>query len=318
MNKLIKSTDQNISRAAKIIQSGGLVVFPTETVYGLGENVFNENAVIKIFNAKQRPRFDPLIVHIAEKKQLNDICYYNNKQITKLINAFWPGPLTIIFPKKKSIPDIVTAGLQTVAVRMPAHPVAKKLIKQSKCPIAAPSANKFSYITPTSAQTVYEQLSGKVDLILDDGQSNIGIESTVISLIDKPVILRPGGLDKEKIEKIIGEIGIDKINSKLKSPGQLKKHYAPDTKIEFLLKNTKINKNKKNGLIVFSNLPENRTLFSHIEVLSPSGDLNEAARNLFSILYKLDKMKLAKIYVEKVPEKDIGIAIMDRLKKAVN
>ncbi len=321
MKKLVKITDEAISRAAEIIRSGKLVVFPTETVYGLGANAFDPEAVIRIFEAKERPKFDPLIVHIADESQLNDICMDINDTAKKLIKNFWPGPLTIIFKKKKIIPDIVTSGLPTVAIRMPSHAVARELIKKAGCAIAAPSANKFSYITPTTAKTVFEQISDKVDMILDDGRSDIGIESTIISVIEEPVILRPGGLEIEKIEKVIGKIKSGKSKGKIEAPGQMKKHYAPDTKMEFFTSGTVLPENKKLGLITFKNLPENKERlesFESIEILSPKGNLHEAARSLFSVLYKLDKMKLDKIYVEKVPEKGIGIAIMDRLKKAVS
>ncbi len=320
MKKLVKITDETITRAAEMIRSGKLVVFPTETVYGLGADALNPEAVIKIFEAKERPKFDPLIVHIADESQLNDLCRDINDTAKKLIKNFWPGPLTIILKKKEIIPDIVTSGLPTVAIRMSSHAVARELIKKSKCPIAAPSANKFSYITPTTAKTVFEQISNKVDMILDDGRSDIGIESTIISVTEEPVILRPGGLAIEEIEKLIGKIKSAKSKGKIEAPGQMKKHYAPNTEMEFFTSETVLPENKNLGLIAFKSLPENKDRFESfesIEILSPKGDLHEAARNLFSVMYKLDKQKLDKIYVEKVPEKGIGIAIMDRLKKAV-
>lgn len=316
MKKLVKANSSNILRAAKIIRSGGLVAFPTETVYGLGANALDPKAVARIFEVKQRPKFNPLIVHIAEKSQLNILCSNINKTALKLIENFWPGPLTLVLKKKNIIPHIVTSGLETVAVRMPSHPVALELINKANCPIAAPSANKFSYITPTTAKAVFEQLNDKVNIILDDGKTHIGIESTVISVTDEPIILRPGGLAKEKIEKIIGKVKLSRSNDKIKSPGQLKKHYAPKTKMEFITGKTKLSENKNLGLIAFKNPVKNQDKFKKIEILSDEGDLLEAAGNLFSILYKLDKMQLDIIYVEKVPEKGIGIAIMDRLKKA--
>ncbi len=319
MKKLVNATKSSISRAAKIIREGGLVSFPTETVYGLGANALDQEAVIRIFEVKKRPRFDPLIVHIADKSQLHKYCKNIDKTALKLINSFWPGPLTIIFEKKKIIPDIVTSGLNTVAIRMPAHPVALDLIKRSGCAIAAPSANKFSYITPTTAKDVFNQISDKVDMILDDGSTDIGIESTIISLIGlRPHLLRPGGLPIEEIEKVIGKVELYKHSKKIESPGQMKKHYAPGTKMEFITLKTKLPEGKNLGLLAFNKLPDNKNKFKIIEILSPKGDLHEAAHNLFSALYKLDKMNLDKIYAEKVPENGIGIAIMDRLQKAVS
>ncbi len=320
MKKLVKATEKNIKLAAGIIKKGGLVAFPTETVYGLGADALNPEAVVKIFEAKKRPQFNPLIIHVADLGQLKMLCKNINKTALKLIKHFWPGPLTLILEKKNVVPDIVTSGLDTVAIRMPSHPVAISLLKKAKTPIAAPSANKFGYITPTKADMILKQLKEKVNIILDDGHTHIGVESTIISVVKKPVILRPGGLSREKIEQIIGKVKTSKVSTKIMSPGQLKKHYSPHTNMEFITNKTHFPLNKKSGLLLFKMpIPEKyKGKFKNIEILSPDGDLHEAAKNLFSLLYKLDQQNLDKIYVQKVPEKHIGIAIMDRLRKAAH
>ncbi len=318
MNKLVKATEENIDKAGKIIWSGGLVMFPTETVYGIGTNALNPEAVVGLFEAKQRPKFDPIIVHIADTNSLKDLCKNVNKTAKKLIKHFWPGPLTIIFEKRNVVPDIVTSGLDTVGIRMPSHPVALELIRKARCPIAAPSANKFGYITPTSAKNISKELINKVGIIIDGGETPIGVESTVISVIDKPIILRSGGVTREEIEKVIGKVESGKFTSKVISPGQMETHYAPVTKMEFITGKTKLPRNKRIGLIAFKEPVKNKDKFHVIKVLSPEGDLHEAAHNLFAMLYTLDKMNLDKIYAEKVPEKGIGIAIMERLRKAAH
>jgi len=316
MGKVVKASKANIRKAAKIIWSNGLVIFPTETVYGLGADALNPDAVVKIFEVKKRPKFDPIIVHIAELKSLKHLCKDVNRTARKLIKRFWPGPLTIVFKKTDVVPDIVTSGMDTVGIRMPSHPVALELIKKARCPIAAPSANEFGYITPTKAKNISKQLQKSVGLILDSGKTCIGIESTVISVIDKPIILRSGAITKEAIEEVIGPVEISKFRPRMASPGQLDKHYAPVTKMEFLTKKTRLPENKKLGLIVFKDLPQDKSKFKVIEVLSKKGDLHEAAHKLFGIMFKMDKKGMDKIYVEKVPEKGIGIAIMERLRKA--
>ncbi len=320
MSNLYKADKENIIKASRIIRSGGLVVFPTETVYGLGADALNEEAVVKIFEAKKRPSFDPLIIHIYSFDQLKKICKNISKSSLNLINKFWPGPLTIILERKKIIPDIVTSGLQTAAIRMPSHPVAIDLLKNAKTPIAAPSANRFGYITPTRADMILKQLGHKVDMILDDGKTHIGLESTIISMTDEPVILRPGGITKEQIEKIIGKVKISHTNIKIESPGQLKRHYSPGTKTLFLNKKNLSSIPENSGVLLFKGpVHKNyKKIFKNIEILSKDGNLHEAAKNLFSHLYNLDEKKLNTIYVEKVPEEGIGIAIMDRLRKATH
>lgn len=314
----VKATEENIKLASSIIKRGGLVAFPTETVYGLGANALNPYAVAKIFEVKNRPTFDPLIVHISKVEWLEKLTEKIDEKAFKLIEKFWPGPLTLILPKSQIVPDIVTAGLSTVAIRMPSHPVALALIENSETPISAPSANLFGYISPTTAEHVEKQLGDKIDLILDGGKCPIGIESTVLSLIDEePIILRPGGLPIEEIEKVIGKVKIQFRSERPLSPGQLLKHYSPKTPVKIFksFEEIKENENRNIGILLFRKLDFDIKA-KHIEILSESGDLVEAASNLFSSLHRLDEACVDIIYAQEVPEVSLGLAIMDRLRKA--
>lgn len=308
--------ENHIKKAAKIIRDGGLVAFPTETVYGLGANALNPDAVIKIFEAKQRPSFDPLIVHICDIKDIDRLSLNVDERVYKLAKRFWPGPLTIILPKKDIVPGIVTSGLSTVAIRMPAHDVALQLIDKAGCPIAAPSANKFGKLSPTKAEHVMKQLSD-VDLIIDGGKTTVGIESTVISL--SPVgfkILRPGVITEEEIEFIIPRDNSIKINDgSLVSPGLLKSHYSPIKPLFIFKDGDYYPDSKKIGYLAFqkSNLTLN---YSTVEILSEKGDLKEAAVNLFGALHRLEDSDVDMIVADPVPEVGVGVAIMDRLRKA--
>jgi len=313
-----KANKEIISEAAEIIKKGGMVAFPTETVYGLGADGLNPIAVAKIFEAKKRPSFNPLILHIAVKSSLAKYSNIRNYKIDKLINKFWPGPLTIVLPKTNLVPDIVTAGNPTVAIRMPNHPVALQLIKECGKPIAAPSANKFGHLSPTEAIHVAKYLGNKVDLILDGGKCSVGIESTIIQFVDNEFyLLRPGGLSKEEIEKEIGPIKVGNPNAvKPNSPGQLPFHYSPHTPISFI--NIELlDAKKKIGGIFFK---ENKYSFpfTSVKILSVKGDLREAAAKLFSYLHEMENEELDLILVEAIEEKGLGRAIMDRLKKATN
>ncbi len=313
----------NIKKAADIIKSGGLVAFPTETVYGLGADVFNPIAVSRIFEAKKRPFFDPLIVHIASLSSIKEITAEFGSIEQKLAEKFWPGPLTLVLPKRSIIPDIVTSGLSTVAVRMPANELARELIREAGTPIAAPSANLFGRISPTKAEHVFNQLGGNVDMIIDGGQCEIGVESTIIRIGDgRPVLLRHGGLPVEEIEKITGKVNLNipaaitDDSERVESPGQLPYHYSPVTPLVLIenIKNVKIG-NLKAGLLAFTR-PQINLPFFKMEILSETGNIREAAANLFSCLTNLDAAGLDIIYAEIVPEKGLGTAIMDRLTKA--
>jgi L-threonylcarbamoyladenylate synthase len=308
-----------IHRAAEIIRQGGVVVFPTETVYGLGADAFNPIAIARIFEIKNRPFFDPLIVHIADLNEMPRIVIDISHSAEKLIKRFWPGPLTIVFFKKEEVPDIVTAGLPTIAIRMPRHPMALQLIRESERPIAAPSANPFGYVSPTTADHVRDQLGDRVDLILDGGPCEVGLESTIISFTEKkPRLLRSGGLPLEEIESIIGRVDVSSTQEENPlSPGRLPKHYAPRTPIviEEWKENPGTYQDKKVGLLAFQ---EVKTSFPvhHAEWLSPRGDLREAAANLFAALRRLDALNLDLILAEAVPAVGLGRAIMDRLRRA--
>lgn len=314
-----EANKKNIKRAVKIIKDGGLVAFPTETVYGLGANGLDSIAVSKIFEAKQRPSFNPLILHVNSMEMFHKIADVKNKKLDQLIEKFWPGPLTIVVPKRKIVPDIVTAGNETVAIRMPDHPVALELIKDSGVPIAAPSANAFSKLSPTTALHVQRQLGKKVDLILDGGQAVVGVESTIISFKDdKFFLLRPGGLASERIEKITGKLKKKVSEIKPDSPGQLFYHYSPNIPIKFFDEELlKKHGDKKIGLLKFKK-EGNKDKSFVTKYLSKKGELHEAAANLFVKLHEFENEKVELILVDRVPEEGLGIAIMDRLIKATN
>jgi L-threonylcarbamoyladenylate synthase len=310
-----------ILKAAEIIRGGGIVAFPTETVYGLGANGYNPLAVARIFEVKRRPSFDPLILHVADPADVRKLVKEIPSNAKKLIERFWPGPVTVVLLKEESIPDIVTAGLPSIAVRMPDHPMALSLIKESKCPIAAPSANPFGYLSPTTAEHVREQLGDQVDLILDGGPCTVGVESTIVSFLDgKTRLLRPGGVSLEEIESVIGKVEISPIKEdKPSAPGMLSRHYAPRTPIvlDWSEKSLDSYKGRRIGLLAFRE-PGRSLKFNHIEVLSKKGDLREAAANLFTAIRRLDDLKLDLILAESVPEVELGRAIMDRLRRATS
>lgn len=311
---------ESIRKAGTVIRNGGLVAFPTETVYGLGADALNPIAVARIFEAKNRPTFDPLIVHLCSMADVTRLCTGIDRRATKLIKAFWPGPLTLVLPKSSAVPGIVTAGLPTVAVRMPSHPVALALIRESGTPIAAPSANMFGRLSPTSASHVAEQLGNRIDLIVDGGRCPLGIESTIVDLSgDRASIGRLGSLPVEDIEKVIGRVRITKPSAtRPRAPGQLPRHYSPETPIRLVV-STRLEREfrgkKGVGYLSFKR-PQKELPYKAVEVLSPTGDLREAAANLFACLHRLDEAGMDIILAEPVPEVGLGRAIMDRLRKA--
>ncbi|MBA3044359.1 threonylcarbamoyl-AMP synthase, partial [archaeon] len=243
--KIIKMDPKKIDRSkinisANIIKKGGTVAFPTETVYGLGANALNTKAVLKIFKAKNRPQDNPLIVHIDDRKEIYRLAESVSKKVEKLINKFWPDPLTLLLKKSKIVPYAVTGGLDTVAIRMPAHPVALALIKESETPIAAPSANLAGRPSPTAAEHVLEDLSGRIDAVIDGGKTRVGVESTILDMTGKyPTILRPGGVTAEELRKVLGVVRVHKLakaemkieNAVTLAPGMKYRHYAPKTKM---------------------------------------------------------------------------------------
>jgi len=303
----------SIDAAAKILRQGGIVAIPTETVYGLAGNAFDEKAVAKIFAIKERPFFDPLIAHIAEIEDLENLAIEIPKNAKLLAEKFWPGPLTLVLPKKEKVPNLTTGGLSTVAVRMPKKQIARDIIKLAGFPLAAPSANKFQHLSPTSAEHVLEQLSGKIDGIVNGGVCEIGVESTVVGFEnDIPVIYRPGAVTKEMIGEFLGKILSPKSDSIL-SPGMLEKHYSPNTLLCLELP-SEVPPNC--GLLAFGKLPENAAHFAKILNLSAKENLTESAANLYGMLHELDSCKLNKIYAILLPPVGIGVAINDRLTKA--
>lgn len=315
---ILEATPQAIRHAAAIIRNGGVGAFPTEMVYGLGADALNATAVAKIFAVKNRPRFDPLIVHIADFSELQKLCGAVDVRAFRLVQHFWPGPLTLVLPKSDIVPDIVTAGLATVAVRMPDHNVALELIRAAATPIAAPSANPFGYLSPTTAEHVQEQIRSKVELILDGGPCLVGVESTILDLTgEEPVLLRAGGLAVEAIEQVIGRVEIQTGNAaRPLAPGQFPRHYSPQTPLIILEdKQNKFRENERIGLLAFKP-PAKEQDFEVVEVLSLQGNLQEAAANLFTCLHRLDKAGLDVIFAEPVTEAGLGGAIMDRLRRA--
>ena len=315
--KPLPATEENIRRAAGIIKDGGIVAFPTETVYGLGADAFNPEAVARIFEAKQRPFFDPLIVHIGDIRQLDMVAASIPDMGRECARRFWPGPFTMVLPKSANVPDIVTAGLDTVGIRMPAHDIARRLIAEAGTPVAAPSANPFGYISPTSASHVARQLGDRVDMILDGGPCAVGVESTIVRLDGSGcIVLRHGGLPVEDIEDVTGTLYEKEEKGDPQAPGQLPYHYSPSTPVILVDSIEDIPRFlPTHGILAFTR-PEIDTRQAPVEVLSRDGSLREAAVRLFDCLHRLDGMGLGCIYAQKVPEEGLGRAIMDRLRKA--
>ncbi|MCS6290485.1 MAG: threonylcarbamoyl-AMP synthase [Nitrospira sp.] len=310
---------ESITLAAEVIRKGGLVAFPTETVYGLGCDALNPEAVARVFEAKQRPSFDPLIVHIAEKTALDGLAQTISLSDQRLMERFWPGPLTLVLAKRARVPDLVTAGLPTVAVRMPAHPVAQRLIREAAVPIAAPSANPFGYVSPTCAQHVVDGLGARVDLVLDGGPCPLGVESTIASMVGSwPELLRPGSITLEEIREVVGSVVRAGVGLTTAAPGQLVRHYATRTPLTILAAHkvrSVVPLGERAGLLAMTPPRHRDNGYCTIEVLSPSGDLREAAKNLFAALRRLDAQGFDRLYAEPCDEQGLGLAIMDRLRR---
>ncbi|MGH7126920.1 MAG: L-threonylcarbamoyladenylate synthase [Planctomycetaceae bacterium] len=312
----------DVPRAATILRSGGLVAFATETVYGLGVNALDPAAVAQVFAVKERPRFDPLIVHVADVAWLERLTTRVPPVARALTERFWPGPLTLVLPKTEIVPGLVTAGLPTVAVRVPDHPLALDLLRECALPLAAPSANPFGRISPTRAEHVAEQLGERIDYILDGGPCRVGVESTVVQVPaeDGPaLLLRPGGLPAEAIEALTGPLIIPAPSDRPElhapaSPGRLPSHYAPHTPLVLAEENAALPEGRL-GLLTLTR-PANADRFTAVEVLSPTGDLTEAAAGFFAALRRLDAAGLDLIVARPVPEEGLGRAINDRLRRA--
>ncbi len=309
---------RDVGRAVDLLKKSELVAVPTQTVYGLAGNALDEEAIAKIFQVKNRPSFDPLITHIASIDWLETLCKDIPDEAYQVAQAFWPGPLTMTLPRKNHIPDILCSGLPAMAIRMPSHNLFRELLGLLCFPLAAPSANPFTYISPTSSQHVLDQLGGKIPYILDGGACEIGIESTIIHFEKGEVILlREGAIDQESLQKVLGKpLIIPKKNIKI-APGAHKKHYAPNKKVIIGDIAQLIPKFDQDdiGIISFQKqyVPDGRL---PQEVLSPSGDLKEAAKNLFKALRTIDNASVSTILMEYVPNYGIGRAINERIRKA--
>lgn len=335
---IIKDVNKDIEylkEAASIIYDGGIVAFPTETVYGLGANALNEDAVIKIFEAKGRPQDNPLIVHVASKN-IDNLVTEVPDIAQKLIDKFWPGPLTIILNKKEIIPDRTSANLASVGIRMPSNDIALKLIELSGCPIAAPSANISGRPSPTDVERCIEDLNGKIDFILGGNKSDVGVESTIVDCtVMPPVVLRPGGITLEMLREVYSDITIDKAiqgkpreDLKPKAPGMKYRHYAPKAKLRIIKGNKektieKINEivqnyieNEKKVAILSTEELSNKFPQVKVITLGSEKNLNEVARNLFESLRKCDDLKVDFILCQAFEEDGVGLAIMNRLNKA--
>jgi L-threonylcarbamoyladenylate synthase len=327
----------NIRIAAEVIRKGGIVAFPTETVYGLGADALNSEAVVKIFVAKKRPPDNPIIVHVANREDVYKLARKVPKAAEKLMTEFWPGPLTLVLRRSEVVPDITVVGLDTIAIRMPNNKVALALIAESKVPIAAPSANLAGKPSPTTAKHVMDDLAGRIDAILDAGPTKIGVESTVLDMTTHPPqILRPGGAPLEKLESVLGRVKLHPVamaNKKIlvvqaRSPGMKHKHYAPDAEVVVVegelgailkrvqeLANLYMEKGKKVGIMATD---ESKSTYraNVVKSLGSRGNLTTVAKNLFRLLREFDDDKVDIIIAEGIPLKGLGLAVMNRLRKA--
>ncbi len=309
----------SISIAKQLLEQGELVAIPTETVYGLAGNALNEKSILEIFKVKNRPQFDPLIVHVASLERAKELTEEFPEQAVRLATKFWPGPLTLLLKKKPVIPYLVTSGLDTVGIRCPDHDLTRSLLQQLSFPLAAPSANRFGYISPTRPEHVNEQLGNNIKYILDGGECPVGIESTIVGFENEfPVVYRLGGLSLEKIESVVGKVNVHlNTSSNPLAPGQLKSHYAPKKKLKLgnLEELVQHYGKQKVGLLVFQK--QQPDINPHYQkILSPEGNLEQAAQGLFASLRTLDKMDIDLILAEEVPDVGLGKAINDRLRRA--
>lgn len=323
--------------AADIVKRGGVVAFPTETVYGLGADALSPEAVTKIFKAKERPPDNPIIVHVSGKGEVERLATEVPQKALDLMEKFWPGPLTIVLKAAKVVPRVTTGGLDTVAIRMPSHKVALTLIAESRTPIAAPSANIAGKPSPTTAEHVIEDLAGRIDFVLDAGPTTVGVESTVIDMTkNPPVILRPGGTTSEELRKVLGKVRLHpavRAEKEIRieratSPGMKYRHYAPRAELILVEGETQaltrkvqeiadeyVRNGKSVGILTFE---ENKLAYSHalIKSLGSRSDLKAAARNIFALLRKFDQEGVGVIIAEGMPEIGLGLAVMNRLRKA--
>lgn len=354
MAKILTGSESDIALAGTLLREGEIVAVPTETVYGLAANALLEQSVRAIFAAKNRPFIDPLIVHVASVSAAKDFADISHPFVKKLADAFWPGPMTLVLPKTSRIPDVVTAGEKTVAIRVPAHPLMRKILAAAGVPIAAPSANPFGYVSPTTAQHVQDSLGEKIGWIVDGGVCDCGVESTIVLVADLPRILRPGVITREQIEAVLGvpvasakghleKIAdgekcvstAEKIGAQL-APGMLKKHYSPRVPV-FLFENgtfpqrenfpNAVSPNSRVAVVFqkessfLESLPVASLLGANPKnveffALSKNGDQREVARNIFSTLRKIDSGNFNAVFIEKSLNAGVGIAVNDRISRA--
>ena len=334
MAEILTASESDIARAGILLRGGEIVAVPTETVYGLAANAFCEASVRAIFSAKGRPFIDPLIVHVHSMDQAEALADTTHPFVKKLADAFWPGPLTLVLPKKPCVPSIVTAGEPTVAVRMPAHPLMRKILIAANVPLAAPSANPFGYVSPTTAQHVQDSLGDKISYIVEGGACACGVESTIVLVADEPRLLRPGVITRENLETVLGvpvvpaKGHLEKIadggeeRAQL-APGMLKKHYSPRVPVKLFdfgglpdisAREVAVVFQARPGETVREKLPEGVQVFW----LSESGDQAEIARTVFALLRRLDGENFSTVFIEKSPHFGIGVAVNDRLSRAAN
>jgi L-threonylcarbamoyladenylate synthase len=312
--------DAAIAEAARVIAEGGLVAFPTETVYGLGADAGNGAAIARLYAAKGRPSFNPLIAHVASAAAARRLAHFD-AAAERLATAFWPGPLTLVLPKTPDCPvaDLATAGLDTIAVRLPQHPAAQALLRAFGGAVVAPSANRSGHVSPTTAAHVLTDLGGRIDLIVDGGATPVGLESTIVACLGEPALLRPGGVPRAAIEKVLDRAlaavsaGAGREEHAPRAPGQLASHYAPRTRLRLEAREAAAGE----ALLAFGPGPlQGAALAAKVLNLSPRGDLIEAAANLFSHLRALDGVDAECIAVMPIPRDGLGEAINDRLRRA--
>jgi L-threonylcarbamoyladenylate synthase len=311
---------KDVSKAKLMLENDEIIAIPTETVYGLAGNIYSETAIKKIFSTKKRPFFNPLIVHISSVDSLQDIAINIPEKALLLANKFWPGSLTLVLQKKDTIPDLITAGKDTVAVRVPNHELTLRLLKSLNFPLAAPSANPFGSISPTTASHVADYFPSEIPMVLDGGNCSNGIESTIIGFENiKPVLYRLGSIAAEEIEAVIGKIQIKNSEQNAPTaPGMLSRHYAPKTKtilVKDVLAAIEENLGKKIGLLLFQDSIKHEAVFT-TEILSINGNLKTAASCLYAAMHILDKQNLDIIIAQQFPENNLGNSINDRLKRA--
>jgi L-threonylcarbamoyladenylate synthase len=317
---ILPANEAEVATAARCLEEGGLVAFPTETVYGLGADAANPAAIARLYQAKGRPSFNPLIAHVGDIQAATRIARFN-AIATTLARAFWPGPLTLVLPKTRdcAVADLATAGLDTIAVRVPAHPVALAILRAFGGPVVAPSANLSGHVSPTNAEHVHSDLMGRIDLIVDGGAVAVGVESTIVGCFDAPMLLRPGGLPRGEIERVLGRALLqppqdaDNDSGQPLAPGMLASHYAPRTPVRLNAERMEAGE----ALLAFGpRTVADVDASSAVMNLSARGDLNEAAANLFGYLRALDSKGARAIAVMPVPHHGLGEAINDRLRRA--